>query len=123
MARLAPLLPTNGCVATQFRVAIAATGRIRRTVLAGCGRSCFTSSDSRGTRNPASIPSRTRGGTFENSAGDRTMKSIRQRFQEEEPVGIVISRGTEREHTPRLTAYMWALETEETLEGAEAKAA
>jgi hypothetical protein len=49
------------------------------------------------------------------------MKQNRQRSQEEEPVGIVISGGDEPRQPPRFRAYMWALESEETLELAEAK--
>ena len=49
------------------------------------------------------------------------MKQNRQRSQEEEPVGIVISSAEEPRHPPRFRAYMWALESEETLELAEAK--
>ena len=49
------------------------------------------------------------------------MKQNRQRSQEDEPVGIVISSGDEPRHPPRFRAYMWALESEETLELAEAK--
>jgi hypothetical protein len=49
------------------------------------------------------------------------MKQNRQRSQEEEPVGIVISSADEPRHPPRFRAYMWALESEETLELAEAK--
>ena len=49
------------------------------------------------------------------------MKQNRQRSQEEEPVGIVISSGDEPRHPPRFRAYMWALESEESLELAEAK--
>ena len=54
-------------------------------------------------------------------ARTRVMKQNRQRSQEDEPVGIVISSGDEPRHPPRFRAYMWALESEETLELAEAK--
>jgi hypothetical protein len=49
------------------------------------------------------------------------MKQNRQRSQEEEPVGIVISGADEPRHPSRFRAYMWAIESEETLELAEAK--
>lgn len=35
------------------------------------------------------------------------MKKIRQAEAEQEPVGIVISRGSRAEQTPRLVEYVW----------------
>jgi hypothetical protein len=35
------------------------------------------------------------------------MEQVRQVEVEEEPVGIVISRGSRREETPRFSAYVW----------------
>jgi hypothetical protein len=35
------------------------------------------------------------------------MEQIRQIEVEDEPVGIVISRGSRREETPRFSAYVW----------------
>ena len=35
------------------------------------------------------------------------MEQIRQIEVEEEPMGIVISRGSRREDTPRFSAYVW----------------
>jgi len=35
------------------------------------------------------------------------MAKIRSMEQEQEPVGIVISRGSRAEQTPRLTEYVW----------------
>ena len=35
------------------------------------------------------------------------MASRRQPKEEQEPVGIVISRGSRAEETPRFTAYVW----------------
>jgi len=35
------------------------------------------------------------------------MAKIRPVIEEQEPVGIVISRGSREEQTPRLTAYVW----------------
>jgi hypothetical protein len=39
--------------------------------------------------------------------GDGTMEQVRQIEVEDEPVGIVISRGSRREETPRFSAYVW----------------
>jgi hypothetical protein len=36
------------------------------------------------------------------------MDEPRQKNTEQEPMGIVISRGSREEAVPRLTAYMWA---------------
>jgi hypothetical protein len=36
------------------------------------------------------------------------MDEPRQKSTEQEPMGIVISRGSREEAVPRLTAYMWA---------------
>jgi hypothetical protein len=36
------------------------------------------------------------------------MDEPRQKSTEQEPMGIVISRGSRDEAVPRLTAYMWA---------------
>ena len=37
-------------------------------------------------------------------------------WQDQEPVGIVISRGREPETTPRFTAYMWSLGPDDEIE-------
>jgi len=42
------------------------------------------------------------------------MDEIRQNSTEQEPMGIVISRGSRAEAIPRLSAYMWA-QVEETV--------
>ena len=41
-------------------------------------------------------------------SGDKPiMKEIRQPTVVDEPVGIIISRGTREEISPRVTAYIW----------------
>ena len=37
-----------------------------------------------------------------------TMTDIRQNGVDEEPMGIVISRGSRAESTPRFSAYVWS---------------
>lgn len=37
------------------------------------------------------------------------MNELRQTTIEEEPVGIVISRGSRAEETPRFSAYVWGV--------------
>ena len=41
-----------------------------------------------------------------------TMTDIRQTRCEEEPMGIVISRGSRSEEAPRFAAYVWSQVTE-----------
>ena len=36
------------------------------------------------------------------------MEHIRQQTQEQEPLGIVISRGSRTEDVPRFSAYVWS---------------
>jgi len=36
------------------------------------------------------------------------MTDIRERRTDDEPIGIVISRGTRAESTPRFAAYVWS---------------
>ena len=50
------------------------------------------------------------------------MTTIRPKVQEEEPVGIVISRGTREEATPKFWAYVWGPAPQE-LGAAEVRAA
>jgi len=49
--------------------------------------------------------------------------SIRRNVQEQEPVGIVISRGTREEAAPRFSAYVWGPAPQEASETAEPRAA
>jgi len=42
---------------------------------------------------------------------------------EQEPMGIVISRGSSQEHVPRFSAYIWAPDPETTDEELEPKVA
>ena len=48
---------------------------------------------------------------------------MRQESQDQEPVGIVISRGSRTEETPRLFAYVWGPAPEIDPGAAETKAA
>jgi len=51
------------------------------------------------------------------------MTGIRQKLQDQEPVGIVISRGTRDEASPKFSAYVWGPAPEETTTTAEPRAA
>jgi hypothetical protein len=42
------------------------------------------------------------------SNGEQHMTDIRERRTDDEPIGIVISRGTRAESTPRFAAYVWS---------------
>jgi len=79
----------------------AVVGRRRRTVLVG------------GARPPG------RGSHFY----DTTMSALRQKAKDQEPVGIVISRGTRDEAAPRFWAYVWGPAPEETASTTESRAA
>ena len=46
------------------------------------------------------------------------MKSDSTKTGEQEPIGIVISRGTQQEHVPTFFAYMWAPDPEPEETGA-----
>ena len=48
------------------------------------------------------------GGAWEHEPErSRTMQRDKQNVQEEEPVGIVISRGNRDQQEPRFSAYVW----------------
>ena len=51
------------------------------------------------------------------------MSEHRQASKEEEPIGIVISRGSRAEETPRVSAYVWGLTQEHEVIMIGAKAA
>jgi len=51
------------------------------------------------------------------------MSNLRQKVTDQEPVGIVISRGSRKEETPRFRAYVWGPAPEETTSTAEPRAA
>jgi hypothetical protein len=51
------------------------------------------------------------------------MSELRQTTKEEEPVGIVISRGSRVEETPRFSAYVWGITQEHEVMMIGAKAA
>ncbi|MEO7966760.1 MAG: hypothetical protein ABIT38_22910 [Gemmatimonadaceae bacterium] len=51
------------------------------------------------------------------------MNELRQSTNEEEPMGIVISRGSRAEETPRFSAYVWGLNQEPEVTTIGAKAA
>ena len=51
------------------------------------------------------------------------MKRIRQSNSAQEPIGIVISRGTRGEDTPVFWAYVWGPAPEEAYESGDSKAA
>lgn len=42
------------------------------------------------------------------------MKGKKKTTPEQEPMGIVISRGSSQEHVPRFSAYIWAPDPEDT---------
>ena len=51
------------------------------------------------------------------------MTDISQSHPDEEPIGIVISRGSRQEAAPRFTAYVWSQLPEPTALAVEPKAA
>lgn len=51
------------------------------------------------------------------------MKRQRHQVSQEEPIGIVISRGSRDEATPRFSAYVWGPAPEEGRDSVESKAA
>jgi hypothetical protein len=51
------------------------------------------------------------------------MTDVRERRLDEEPIGIVISRGSRAESTPRFAAYVWSQVGETTTPSNEPKAA
>ena len=51
------------------------------------------------------------------------MKRIRQNTAAQEPIGIVISRGSRSEDTPAFWAYVWGPAPEEAYEAGDSKAA
>jgi hypothetical protein len=51
------------------------------------------------------------------------MKGKKKNPPEQEPMGIVISRGPHLEYTPRFSAYVWAPDPEGTDEDLETKVA
>lgn len=51
------------------------------------------------------------------------MKRIRQNTATQEPMGIVISRGSRGEDTPVFWAYVWGPAPEDTYESGDSKAA
>lgn len=55
--------------------------------------------------------------------GVATMTNIRQHARDEEPRGIVISRGSREESTPRFWAYVYGEEPETTERPSDVKAA
>ena len=71
-------------------------------------------------------PSRARARTTitqSNPMGVATMTNIRQAAREEEPRGIVISRGSREETTPRFWAYVYSEEPETSDRPSDVKAA
>ena len=50
------------------------------------------------------------------------MTDVRERRNEEEPIGIVISRGSRAESTPKFAAYVWS-QVGETTPATEPRAA
>jgi hypothetical protein len=51
------------------------------------------------------------------------MKRLQQTNSSQEPIGIIISRGSREEDTPRFSAYVWGPAPEEGFESGESKAA
>jgi hypothetical protein len=51
------------------------------------------------------------------------MKNVRQTHEQQEPIGIVISRGTRDEAVPKFWAYVWAPAPAEITEAAEPRVA
>jgi hypothetical protein len=51
------------------------------------------------------------------------MKAKKKAAPEQEPMGIVISRGSRHEHVPTFSAYIWAPDPEEKTEEIEPKVA
>ena len=66
---------------------------------------------------------RTGGATRSSDSEIRHMTDIRERRIDEEPMGIVISRGSRAESTPRFAAYIWSQVGEITPTMTEPKAA
>ena len=54
--------------------------------------------------------------TFGFATCERTMKKIRVSNEQEEPIGIVISRGDRTEQRPIFSAYIWGPAPEPVLE-------